>query len=543
MKTEIRYLHNKDPLQKLKVAAYARVSRDKEELENSLENQIRHYTTLINSYEEFEFAGIYADDGISGGTIKKRNQFKYMLQKAFAHEIDIILVKSISRFARNVVDLLSTIQELRDEDVEVYFEKENISTLDTKSDNYLTLYSKFAEEELNSMGGNVRWSIQQKLERGNYRINAVNVFGYYYDEDRNFKINEKEAKWVRVMFQMYIEGNNTALIADFLERNNVKTVTGLERWTSSSIRRILRNEKYCGDVLIQKSYSENSVTKRRIINHGERQKYLFRDVIPPIVSRSDWLKAQEIMNEHKKIYHIGQKNCHALQTHYTGFGYCPYCGSNYFRKFNRKVEMLYCSSNKDRCTCKESESVYIEHLDKIIPILIKKLKVNEPELRKRLMQVFSDTNVDKSIKEEIDEINGQIEFLNKRLDDFSSLAGDGMELVKNEIKKEIANQTDKKLFLENEIITSINPAARTEEIIKTLRTFPDVDSIGDFNFRALFKRLVIVNRDRLIFVVGDDDLNKLPNNINKIALEFIETFDYRVRSTTSRCTFGIYINK
>lgn len=205
--------------------------------------------------------------------------------------------------------------------------------------------------------------------------------------------------------------------------------------------------------------------------------------------------------------------------------------------------MLYCSSNKDRCTCTESESVYVEHIDKIIPILVKKLKANEPELRKRLAEVFSDKETDNSLKEEIDKINGQISFLNKRLEEFSSLSGEGMEIVKNEIKNEIAKQTDKKLVLENEIITSTNPAARTEEIMRTLKRFPDTDSIGDFNFRTLFKRLVVVNRDRLIFVIGNDDLTKLPINYNKIPLEFIETFEYRVRSTTSRCTFGIYINK
>ena len=139
----INTLHKITYGHKLKVAAYARISKDKTDLESSLESQIRYYTTLISNNTDWEFAGIYADDGISGATIKKRNQFQLMLTKAFAKEIDIILVKSISRFARNVIDLLSVIQELRDSDIEVYFEKENISTFDTKSDNYLTLYSKF----------------------------------------------------------------------------------------------------------------------------------------------------------------------------------------------------------------------------------------------------------------------------------------------------------------------------------------------------------------------------------------------------------------
>ena len=221
----IKPLHQLDANGKLKVAAYARISRDKEDLENSLENQIRYYTTLIGENQNWIFSGIYADDGISGCQIKKRNQFQLMISKAFNNEIDVILVKSISRFARNVIDLLSVIQELRDANVEVYFEKENISTLDTSSDTYLSMYAKFAEEELISMSKNVSWSIQNKMKRGLFYLDAAKLYGYMFDENRNIIINENEAKWIRVIFQMYLEGANTAMIADYLERNNVKTLT------------------------------------------------------------------------------------------------------------------------------------------------------------------------------------------------------------------------------------------------------------------------------------------------------------------------------
>lgn len=160
----IHYLHKKKDGIKLKVAAYARISNAKEELESSFENQISYYTELIKNNPDFEFAGIYADDGISASSVTKRDQFQLMLTKAFLGEIDIILVKSISRFSRNLLDMLRIIQELRDKGVEVIFEKENISSLDTKCDNYLTLYAKFAEEELVSMGKNVKWSIEKDIE-------------------------------------------------------------------------------------------------------------------------------------------------------------------------------------------------------------------------------------------------------------------------------------------------------------------------------------------------------------------------------------------
>lgn len=350
----INYLHKTKIGEKLKVAAYARISKDKTDLESSLESQIRHYTTLISENPMWEFAGIYADDGISGSSIHKRNQFQLMIAKAFAKEIDIILVKSISRFARNCLDALPLIQELRDANVEVFFEKENLSTLDTKNDTYITLYSKFAEEELTSMSNNVNWTIKNKMKSGKFFINAAQIYGFMFDENRNLIINEKEAKWIRVMFEMYADGHNSAEIADLLERNGVKTLTGLDRWSPSSIRKIIRNEKYCGNVLLQKTYSENPLSQRRIINHGEKEQYLIEDAIPAIVSKDLWKRCQGRMNDNASTYKIGHKQCMNLKTAFTGFGFCPYCRNRYFRKFNRKTEMLYCNSNKDRFKCQES---------------------------------------------------------------------------------------------------------------------------------------------------------------------------------------------
>ena len=538
----INTLHKITYGHKLKVAAYARISKDKTDLESSLESQIRYYTTLISNNTDWEFAGIYADDGISGATIKKRNQFQLMLTKAFAKEIDIILVKSISRFARNVIDLLSVIQELRDSDIEVYFEKENISTFDTKSDNYLTLYSKFAEEELRSMSNNVNWTVQQNMRKGKYFLNAAQLFGFMFDENRNVVINEKEAKWVRIVFEMYSQGHNSAEIADLLERNGVKTLTGLERWSASSIRRIIRNEKYCGDVLLQKTFTENPLTQRRIINHGEKEKYLIENAIPSIVSKELWMKCQERMKQNAATYHIGNKKCANLKTAFTGFGFCPYCRNHYFRKFNRKTEMLYCISNKNRYKCAESESVFIDDLKHIIPILVKKLKDNESELRKALIEAFY-TKEDDSLTKEIAELDTQISCLRSKLDEYVDLSGPAFESIKEEIRKQINELSDKKVILENDRLMNVSPEGRANSIIKELRKFPEDEVLEDYDFRKLFKQMIVVNRDRLIFVLGSESMDNIPYNPNAIPMTFIERYDHKVRSTTTTCYFGIYINK
>lgn len=538
----INYLHKNTDGKKLKVAAYARISKDKTDLESSLESQIRYYTTLIAENHEWEFAGIYADDGISGVSINKRNQFQLMIAKAFAKEIDIILVKSISRFARNVIDLLSIIQELRDADVEVYFEKEKITTFDTKSDTYLTLYSKFAEEELNSMSKNVNWTIKQNMRSGKFFINAAQLFGFMFDENRNLVINEKEARWVRVIFEMYSQGHNSAEIADLLERNEVKTLTGLERWSPSSIRRIIRNEKYCGDVLLQKTLTENPLSQRRIVNHGEKEQYLIENAIPAIISKDLWRTCQERMSQNASTYHIGNKKCMNLKTPFTGFGFCPYCRNRYFRKFNRKTEMLYCLSNKDRFKCSESESVFINDLRHIIPILVKKLKDNETELRTELIKAFT-TKEDDSLLQEINELDTQIAQLREKLNDYTNLSGQAFESVKEQIRKQINELSDKKAVDENKRLMNISPEGRANSIIKELRDFPNEEVLNDYDFRKLFKQMIVINRNRLIFVLGSENMDTIPFNPNTIPMSFIESYDHKVRSTTSTCYFGIYINK
>lgn len=526
----------------LKVAAYARISRDKNELEDSLENQISYYTTLISENPIWQFAGIFADDGISGSSTRKRNQFQLMLSKAFAGEIDIIIVKSISRFARNLLDFLKIIQELRDIDVEVYFEKENISTLDPKSDNYLTLYSKFAEEELVSMSRNVKWSVQKRMREGKYYINASQIFGYMFDSKRNVVINEEEAKWVRLAFKMYNEGCTPAEVCYVFEENNVKTVTGLSVWTPQSIRTILRNEKYCGRVILQKSYIDNPISQKRVINRGEKDKYVIENAIPPIVSVSEYEKAMYIMGQHAIQFKIGHKNTMNLHTSYTAFGFCPYCRNPYYRKFNRSNEMLYCSSNKARCLCRESESLFIKHLDEIIPLQIRILKSNEKELKRALLNEFND-DADIELTKRINELDTQLNDLRGKLKEFDSLSSNAYEKLKEAIRTKIKELNDEKLLLENNRLISLNPESRAKEIISELRLCPDSDKIGDYDFRKLIKNVIVIKRDQLIFVLGSDDMSKIPHNVNKIIPIFTGSYKYKLRSTYFTTSFGIYINK
>lgn len=248
------------------------------------------------------------------------------------------------------------------------------------------------------------------------------------------------------------------------------------------------------------------------------------------------------MDERAEKYRSREKRKGKEISYFTGFGYCPYCRKPYHRKMNKGVEMLYCASNRERSLCKESESVFVEHLRRIIPLLVKKLKANEKELRAELENTFQDENSE-SYKRRISEIEGELEKARANYLAYEGLEGEAFEVMRKELKGRMDVLSSEKAFLENEGLKSIDPKARASEVMKALRDFPDDVRIGDYDFRKLFKRLIVVSRDRLIFVLGSEDLSSLPYNPQTIPMRFIESYRYKVRATWSICHFGIYINR
>lgn len=535
----VKSLHLYDGSTKLNVCAYARISRDKEVLETSLDEQIDFYTGVIFSNRKWNFAGIYADDGISGTSLNGREQFLTMIEKAKAGDIDIILVKSISRFARNVIDLLTIIHELRNKGVEVLFEREGISSLDVKCDTYLTMYSKFAEEEAISMSKNVSWKNEKDFRDGRYRINASQTLGFKYDGNRKVVIDKENAEWVRVIFKKYTEGITPAEICEFLEENHVKTGCGNKKWSSASVRCILRNEKYVGDALMQKYYIESPLTHKKLKNRGEKEMYIVRDGHEAIVERAVWNKAQEILNNNAKKFKLEPKNTHERTTAYTHFGYCPYCHSNYMLKWNRQTKMLYCGSNKSRRLCSKSESVFVDDLDLIIPMQAKILKDNEYLLKTALVEAFQDNRIDEQ-KDRLEALARETKALREKLSKVSRIKDESINILKEEIRKQISEKGMERMKIENDMLTSVNPEARARSVIAELRRFPNAKSIGNLDFRSLFKKVVICSRDKLVFILGSEDMTKLPK---KMVPTFTGSYKYKIRKTSYVCVFGIYINR
>ena len=285
-----------DPVRR--VAAYCRVSTDEDAQATSFDLQVNHYTEFISAHENWILAGIYADEGISGTQVKHREQFQKMIEDCEAGEIDMIITKSISRFARNTVDCLTTIRKLKalKNPVEIYFEKERLYSLDEKTDMVLSLMASIAQEESRSISANIRWAIRNRMKNGTQKIPTSALLGYDTDEDGNMVIISQEAEIVKTIYKSFVQGIHPILIATRLNSIGAKTVYGND-WTASAVKNILQNEKYCGDVLMQKTITIDYLTHTTKINEGEAEQYYIADHHDAIVSRDLWDKAQDLLNK------------------------------------------------------------------------------------------------------------------------------------------------------------------------------------------------------------------------------------------------------
>ncbi len=286
---------------KRKVAGYARVSTDLEEQQNSYEAQVKYYTEYIQSREDWEFVKVYTDEGISATSVTHRDGFKQMIEDALAGKIDLIITKSVSRFARNTVDSLTTIRKLKNEGVEVYFEKENIYTFDSKGELLITLMSSLAQEESRSISENVTWGQRRRFAEGKVNLPYKQFLGYRKGEDGLPEIVPEEAEIVRFIYRTYMEGQTTYAIARDLTKQNIPTPSGRKNWHQSTIESILTNEKYKGSALLQKRFTVDFLSKKTKVNEGEVPQYYIEESHDAIISPEEFEEVQAEIARRKKL--------------------------------------------------------------------------------------------------------------------------------------------------------------------------------------------------------------------------------------------------
>jgi hypothetical protein len=311
------------------------VSTDQDEQLSSYENQVNYYREYILKHEDYELVDIYADEGISATNTKKRDAFNRLIQDCRDGKVDRILVKSISRFARNTLDCIKYVRELKELGIGVTFEKENIDSLDSKGEVLLTILSSLAQDESRSISENSTWGIRKKFERGVIQVNTTNFMGYDKDEKGNLIINHEQAKVVRYIFDRFLEGYSPEFISKELREQAILGCTGKARWCPSAIWKMLQNEKYKGDALLQKTYTVDFLTKKRSENQGQVNQYYIEGNHEAIIDKEEWDLVQlevERRNQFRQDNHINFYIIQCEQNPFTCKVFCKECGGLFGRK-------------------------------------------------------------------------------------------------------------------------------------------------------------------------------------------------------------------
>jgi len=324
---------NKEAKPKLKVAAYCRVSTDSDEQSTSYEAQVEHYTNFIQKNEEWEFARIFADDGISGTNTKKREEFNRMIEECMTGHIDMIITKSISRFARNTLDCLKYIRQLKEKNIPVFFEKENINTMDAKGEVLLTIMASLAQQESESLSKNVKLGLQFRYQNGEVQVNHNRFMGYTKDENGHLIIEPEEAEIIKRIYLEYLQGASLKQIGDGLMEDGILTAAGKAKWRPESVKKILKNEKYIGDALLQKTYTVDVLTKKRVKNNGIVPQYYVENSHEPIIPRELFMQVQEEMVRRANLRggKDGKKRVYSSKYALSSIVYCGQCGDIYRR--------------------------------------------------------------------------------------------------------------------------------------------------------------------------------------------------------------------
>ena len=447
----------------LKVAAYCRVSTDQEEQESSYEAQISYYTEKINKKSEWQMAGIFADEGITGTQAKKRPEFLKMIRLCRQRKIDLILTKSLSRFARNTVDSLNYIRELKSLGIAVCFEKENINTLETDTEMMLTIMSCFAQAESESISKNVSWGIRQSFKNGNVPMQYARLLGYQKGSDGQPEIVPEEAETVKQIFKSYLDGMSLKQIADKLNSQGVRTKRKKSAWQPEIVKSILMNEKYTGDALLQKTYVTDCITKKSRKNNGELPMYLVKNHHAAIISRADFNRVQEEMARRSAKRVIADKLTKTEQGKYSAkyalseLLVCGECGTHYrrvtwtakgFKEIKwRCINRIQYGKRK----CHSSPTVDEQALHKAIVSAINEFCVVKDDVVKILRE---------SVCEVLDpNINGSMAAAQQRIDE---LAKNIDELIKLATVPETAE-------------SAMSDIARFSEEMKTLREFIETE--------------------------------------------------------------------
>ena len=525
----------------IKACAYCRVSTDNEDQKTSYDSQRIHYKNMIEENPNWEFVGIYADEGITGTQTKKREQFNQMMSDALNGKIDLILAKSISRFARNTVDTLNCVRLLREHNVDVFFEKENIHTLGLSNELFLTLYSAFAQAESESISENVKAGVRMKMKRGEL-VGKYAPFGYLYDKEKDIIYPDESKKdIVTYIFEEYSKGVGFRTIALNLNSLGIPSPSNL-KWCHASVRRIIINEKYVGDLKTGKYYTENVLTHKKKVNYGEKEQYFTSNHHKSIISRELWDKCQEILTIRSKIIKPdGNRDKFSRKYAFSSKIFCGICGERFIRRSykirsNNKVAYWICRSHRNKIECSNLIHYKQEELEDIFVIAYNKLFQDSNKYINSFMKKVNEVINEKQDNLNHKKIQDEISKLENKLSNLIDLQLD------SSISKEILNQksfeiTNKIKEYEQQLKdtqdienTRKQKLEQIDKISNTLKHYKGLTKFNEEVFNSLVDKIIIGEKleneeedfYKIKFILKTGDLiNKnLPNGKLDIGTSF-----------------------
>lgn len=488
---------------KIKVAAYCRVSTDHEEQQDSFFTQVNHYTKFIQENPVWEFAGIFADEGISGTSKTKRLDFLRLINECEKGKIDMVITKSISRFARNTVDCIETVRRLKTLGVTVFFERENINTLSTESELFLTILSSVAQEESMSKSRSIKWRHEVNFKNG--IINQAHMpYGYLDVKGEKFIIDPVRSEVVKRIFHDYLNGKSSPQIAKELTKEQVPTEHNGGFWSTNVVLGMLKNERYIGDLLLQKTYIvDNDPTFKLKINKGEKNKYYVTDNHTPIILKSDFEKVQRLLNL-QPLKETKRNNNHWL----SGKIICGLCGKVFSKKISKskysdhsKVYFTCHNKTKNYEIC-QNKQVTEDEICHVYKTMLQKLQFNNTHILKMLQSDLKKIAWDEDNDSEINTINNQLLQLAKQGQILSRLRSQGsldsaifmdksdeLNMKMNKLKQE------KSTLMKNQ--EEDDRLAQTDQLIKRIEQM-EVTTDEEMNYDAFFSiiKIITINSDK-----------------------------------------------
>ena len=494
-------------VERIRVAAYCRVSTDGDEQLGSFESQKLYYEQKIADNPEWVNAGIFADEAITGTKTDKRNGFQEMIVRCQNGEIDMILTKSISRFARNTVDTLNYVRMLKDKNIAIFFEKENINTLDMNGELLLTIMSSLAQQEVESLSQNVKIGLQMKMKRGEM-VGFNGCFGYDYDpETKTLSVNEDEAQTVRMIYDMYLQGYGTTTIAKRLIELGIKNKKGEVSWHTHGVMGIIKNEKYKGDILLGKTFTTDPISKRRLANFGEENQYYIRDHHEPIVSREIWDEAEKIRKKRAKnkvVETTGNRERYTRQYAFSSMCECAYCGHKLTRRtrhsssiYEKPVWQCMNATKNGIANCPNCKAIDEAILEGAFLDAFRLLAGNfDDVLDVVLSYVEESANNDDNIrrKQQIDKDISALESKKSRMTDMlidGTITKEVYDEKLVEFTRKLHTLSDKRKILADSINTRNDISKRMSELRETLEKEDILDEFDRTVFESIIEKVYV----------------------------------------------------